>query len=83
MSSRDKAIETLKKLIREQKSRIDPKVLESAAKAADRKSATVPPSTVPYDKAAAGKAVELFLKNHGDAQGFKEKLLQLLKKNSQ
>ena len=83
MSERDKAIDVLKKLISEQKSRIDPKILARAADAAGKKPAAEKSGSVPYDREAAGKAVELFLKNHGDAPGFKEKLLQLLKKNSQ
>ncbi len=81
MSDRKKAIEELKRLMEEQKARLDPEVLAKAMAAAEGKKPA--PSSVPYDKEAATKAVELFLKNHGDAGDFSKKLLKFMQKNSQ
>ena len=81
MTDRNKAIEELKRLIAEQKARIDPQVLERAIAAATKKKPVS--SSVPYDKEAAAMAVELFLKSHGNADDFSKKLLQFMKKNSQ
>lgn len=91
MTERDKAIENLKKLIAEQKARIDPAVLAKAAAAAKGNAATAAGAksskkaeeTVPYDREAAARAIELFMKNHGNAADFKEKLMRFLLKNSQ
>ena len=89
MTDKNKAIEELKKLMAEQKARIDPAVLERAVAAASAKKPTTPssvpppPASVPYDKEAAAMAVELFLKSHGNADDFSKKLLQFMKKNSQ
>lgn len=84
MTEREKAIETLKKLIAEQKARIDPAILAKAAAAAQGKAAKRgEEDTVPYDRAAAAKAIELFMQNHGNAADFKEKLMRFLLKNSQ
>ena len=103
--TRGQAIEQLKRLIREQKARIDPRLLEVAGEliAAQNKAATAKPvaekpappveqpkpqtqqdnQSVPYDKAAAADAVERFLKDHKDQNGFKKRLLEYLTKNSQ
>lgn len=90
MSQRDKAIEELKKLIREQRARIDPAVLALAQKAAAQKTALpektfsgkAVPDKVAYDRAAAEKAVRLFLATHKDPKGFEKRLLELLKKST-
>lgn len=109
--TRGPAIEELKRLIREQKARIDPRLLEVAAellaaqnkpiveKPPAEKAAAQPPApkhpviqdtkrvqdnqSVPYDKAAAADAVERFLKDHKDQNGFKKRLLEYLTKKSQ
>lgn len=101
--TRGPAIEELKRLIREQKSRIDPRLLEVASEliAAQNKQTATPEKaaiekepaakrktaqdsqSVPYDKAAAADAVERFLKDHKDQNGFKKRLLEYLTKNTQ
>lgn len=85
MDDKEKAIEDLKKRLREQKARINPEILASAVAAAKNKMEKPAPEeadTVPYDKEAAGKAVELFLRSHSNAAEFRKKLLLFLKKNA-
>ena len=41
-----------------------------------------PEGHVPYDKKAALQALELFMKNHGDPEELKKKILELLKKST-
>lgn len=69
---REKALDVLKKQIRDQRERIDPVVLARAQEALAAKANAS--ATVPYDRAAARSAVELFLKDHADAEGFSRKL---------
>lgn len=89
MSKRDDAIEILKKQIREQRARIDPEVLKKAAASLNRPSPTkenkkASAETVPYDREAAHRAVELFLQNGGERrEAFCKKLLALSQKTSQ
>lgn len=75
MDSRQKAIEELKKQIKLGRERLGPegiKKLEALAK-------TVKPSgTVPYDKKAAARALEIFLKNHKNAKDFEKRLRAFL-----
>ncbi|MDF3025549.1 MAG: hypothetical protein K0R10_2910 [Alphaproteobacteria bacterium] len=81
MSSRDKALEILKKQMQVQKERLDPKLLEIAGKAAALKQeGKAQKNMVPYDREAAAKAVQLFLKNHEDRGAFEQQLLALLRK---
>lgn len=87
MDKRQKAIEELKKQIRLGRERLGPegiKALEKLAKGAQKpaKRPEPPSGMVPYDKKAAAQALEIFLKNHGDAKGFQKKLLDMLKKTS-
>ena len=72
--SKNKAIAELKKMIRRQKARLSPEALKAAEKAVAAK------ETVPYDKKAATKAIEFFLKNHTDAKTFSKKLLEEMNK---
>jgi len=73
---REKALDVLKKQIRDQRERIDPAVLQRAQEALAAKAAGVSaaPDSVPYDRETARAAVELFLKDHTDAEGFSLKL---------
>jgi hypothetical protein len=82
MSSRDKALEILKKQMQVQKERLDPKLLQIAGKAAALKQeGKAQKDMVPYDREAAAKAVQLFLKNHGDRADFEQRLLAMLRKD--
>lgn len=84
MSKRDDAIEILKKQIREQRARIDPEVLKKAAISLTRPPEPKISETVPYDRDAAHRAVELFLENDGERrEAFCKKLLALSQKTSQ
>jgi hypothetical protein len=76
-------IEHMKHLMRKRRAEIDPKVLAMAKAAAERKQGLKPKSqTVPYDRAAATKAVELFLAGHPEQKKFRAKLLAFLTKSS-
>lgn len=72
MNSREKALQELKKLIREQRDRIDPRLLEKAARAISGK--TGDSKDVPFDRKSAAKAIDLFLKDHADSEGFARRL---------
>ncbi len=84
---RQKAIEELQKQIKLGRERLGPegiKELEKLAKnmqAPVAKAPTVPKGSVAYDKKAALKAFELFIKNHGDPREFERRLLEMLNKN--
>jgi hypothetical protein len=91
MDSRQKAIEELKKQTRLARERLGPegvKELEKLAKAMQKPKSKAPPAPkapegmIPYDKKAAAKAFEIFLKNHGDPKEFEKRLRELLKKSS-
>ncbi len=82
MSSRDKALEILKKQMQVQKERLDPKLLQIASKAAALKQeGKAQKDMVPYDREAAAKAVQLFLKNHDDRDDFEQRLLAMLRRD--
>lgn len=84
MTPRQKAIEELQKQIKLGRERLGPdgvRQLEKLAKGI-QKPKPAAPSTVPYDKKAAAKALEIFLKNHSNAKDFEKKLLEFLKKSS-
>lgn len=77
MDSREKALETIKEQIRQQRARIDPAVLKKAQKAAAGKNLNdlqKQEAAVPYDKKSAQKAIELFLLGHADKEEFARKL---------
>ena len=84
--ARQKAIEDMKKIIREKRADIAPEVLEKARLAAEnkmaggKKAAEKDPSTVPYDKKSAQKAIALFLQDHPEQESFTSRLLEQLKK---
>ncbi|MCC7038662.1 MAG: hypothetical protein IT560_15345 [Alphaproteobacteria bacterium] len=81
MSSRDEALEILKKQMQAQKQRLDPKLLQIAGRAAALKQeGKAQKNMVPYDREAAAKAVQLFLKNHDDRADFEQRLLAMLRK---
>ena len=85
------ALEILKKQIREQRARIDPKVLKAAEDAVKKREKAMnnppgdPPADkdgkVPYDKQAAAKAVALFLRDHADGKGFEKRLMDMIRKS--
>jgi hypothetical protein len=85
MDPKEKAIEELRKRIREQKARVDPDILAAAAKAAEkrRSDSARKKDFLPYDRKAAAKAVEIFLKTHANAAEFRAKLLRFLKKDGE
>ncbi|MBI1214444.1 MAG: hypothetical protein GC185_01335 [Alphaproteobacteria bacterium] len=88
-AAREKALEELKRQIREQKARIDPAVLKIAERAARiaqkqqeremREGKAGANEMVPYDREAAAEIVALFLQNRGDREDFERKLLLLLR----
>ena len=79
MTSREKALNELKRRIEEQKARVDPKLLKLAEKAA--LSGAKSGETTPYDRAAAVEAVEIFLEEHKDRKGFERRLAELIFKS--
>lgn len=79
MTTREKALAELKRQIKEQKARLDPRLLKMAEMAAGI--TKTEKNTVPYDRESASKAVEMFLANHSDAKGFRQKLLELIRKS--
>ncbi len=78
---RENALAELKRQIVQTKSRLDPSLLEkmAALAAASAKQG----GKAPYDRAAAAKAVELFLSSHGDEKGLRQRLLSFIQKKSQ
>ncbi len=78
MDKREKALQELQRQIRAQKARLDPKLLEMAAAAAGGGKG---PDTVPYDRESATRAVEMFLANHDDSKGFRQRLLEMIRKS--
>jgi hypothetical protein len=84
-NTRDAALGALKRLIKEQKARLDPRLLEQVARAAvEARKPDAPPheGTLPYDRAAAAEAIRIFLKNHPDGAAFETALRALLKSRS-
>lgn len=80
MTPREKALLELKEKIREQRERIDPKVLKMAAKAAAlSQEGKAGQDMVPYDRETAAKAVELFLRGRNDRAEFEERLMALIR----
>ncbi|MFH1157769.1 MAG: hypothetical protein V1721_02630 [Pseudomonadota bacterium] len=87
MNSREKAIEDLKKQIRLGRERLGPEGIRELEKLArnivkPRPTGALPAGMVPYDKKAAAKAFELFLKNHGDPEEFEKRLREMIRKSS-
>lgn len=82
MTPREKALLELKKKIKEQRGRIDPKLLELAGKAASLShEGKAGKDMVPYDRKTAAKAVELFLRGKKDDRAeFEERLMALIRK---
>lgn len=86
MDKRQKALDALKEQIRQQREKLDPKLLKMAELAIRGRlpdsgaAGSVPAGTVPYDQKTAAAAVEAFLKNHPDAKGFRARLLELIRK---
>jgi hypothetical protein len=86
---RDKIIEELKELIRQQRQKIDPRLLKMAedaihgrGKSTTAQNPPKPAGTEPYDRDAAAKTVALFLQKHKDASGFQKKMLDFIRKNT-
>jgi hypothetical protein len=79
MNNREKALEELKRRIEEQKARVDPEVLRRAAEVAESHMQRHD-SSVPYDRKAAIKAVELFLKSHRDPKDIERLIAAIVAK---
>jgi hypothetical protein len=79
MNDREKALEELKRHIKEQKARVDPEVLKRAEEAAR---ARMPSggTSVPYDRESAAKAVELFLRSHPDPKDLERLIAAIVAK---
>lgn len=83
MTPREKALLELKRLMKEQKERIDPKLLKMAEKAAAlSQEGKTAEDMVPYDRKTAAKAVEIFLRGHDDRADFEERLMALIRKKT-
>lgn len=79
--SRQRALDELKRLMKDQRGRLDPAVLARAAAALSGGPAPAP-ATVPYDRAAATKAIEIFMATHKDKADFKARLFSFIQKQS-
>lgn len=75
--SRDEALAELKRQISDQRARLDPAVLARAAAAFGGGS-----TSVPYDRVAATRAIELFIAAHKDKADFKARLFSFIQKQS-
>lgn len=64
----------LLEMIRRSRARIDPQVLEIGRRALN--------GEVPYDRQAAADTIDLFLKNHKDANGFRSRLADLIRRQT-
>lgn len=78
---RESALAELRQQISQTKSQLDPQLLEKMAALMGGQMAKG--GKVPYDRAAAAKAVELFLSSHGDEKGLRQRLLAFIQKKSQ
>jgi hypothetical protein len=82
---KQKALAELKQLVRDQRARLDPTILQQVAqKLAPQASAVTDaaPASEPYDRAAATRAIELFLAAHKDKADFKARLFSFIQKQS-
>lgn len=82
---KQKALAELKRLVRDQRARLDPAILAQVAqKLAPQANSATPtePATEPYDRAAATRAIELFLAAHKDKADFKARLFSFIQKQS-
>lgn len=77
MDERERALESLKKQIKEQRARLDPRTIAQAEKILRGEKT----DTVPYDKKSAAETIRLFLESHPDSSGFEKRLIEQLKKN--
>lgn len=78
---RQQALDELKKLVADQRARLDPAVLEQVA-AAIASPENNRNASEPYDRAAATKAVELFLSQHKDKADFRQRLFAFIRQQS-
>lgn len=82
---RTEALEQLKQQIAEQRARLDPRLLQLAQQAAllsQKPAESRNESMVPFDRAAAGEAIRLFMAQHPDAKGFEAALLALIRREN-
>ena len=79
MTNREKALEELKRRIEEQKARVDPELLKRAAETAQSRMRGRD-DRVPYDRKAAIKAVELFLRSHPDPKDIERLISEIVAK---
>lgn len=83
---KQKALAELQQQVRDQRARLDPDVLAKVAQklapqATNTQTPKVPASE-PYDRAAATRAIELFLAAHKDKADFKARLFSFIQKQS-
>lgn len=76
---RQKALAELQQLVRDQRARLDPAVLADVAR---KLSGAPSAASEPYDRAAATRAIELFLSDHKDKADFKARLFSFIQKQS-
>ncbi len=77
--AREEALAVLKRQISDQRARLDPAVLARAAAALG---GGAPAQSEPYDRAAATKAIEIFIAAHKDKADFKARLFSFIQKQS-
>ncbi|MDD9899759.1 MAG: hypothetical protein OXT65_02125 [Alphaproteobacteria bacterium] len=83
MTPRDVALMMLKEQIRRQRARLNPDVLASVEKVVTALNSDAPPDnkvSVPYDRAAAKKVIEIYLRDHPDQAGVAARILEEMKK---
>lgn len=81
---KQKALAELKQLVRDQRARLDPAILEQVAQklAPSTTKNNTPTASEPYDRAAATRAIELFIAAHKDKADFKARLFSFIQKQS-
>lgn len=84
LSRKKQVIAELERLMRARRAEIDPKVLAMARAAVEKKAAGLANAgeTVPYDRDAAAKAVEMFLDGHPEKDRFRAALVDFIGKKS-
>lgn len=83
---KQRALDELKQLVRDQRARLDPDILAQVAQklgggpSAPAKAGSK--QSVPYDRATATRAIELFIASHKDKADFQARLFSFIQKQS-
>ncbi len=80
---KQRALDELKQLVRDQRARLDPDILAQVAqKLGGGAQKANPKQSVPYDRATATRAIELFIASHKDKADFQARLFSFIQKQS-